>query len=236
MIKINHGCFIFRQYKLVYLSITILKQTTLKKPILLITLLLPALLYTCSSENGESQKTDSIETQIKDSSINIVDDKTSIEPYDNQKVKKLLNEDEKSVFSFKTKKGKTVNIVLQKDNKYMAYRFGTESNVELQFPEKLENTFEQFTYSYYFRGGGAMNMGLDLNYLSFKGDTHKFVVFEEWSAGEDENDEGSSSIGIKIIDLSTKKEVVIEGISSTVKGTLIDFRDNGLVKVEEEEM
>ncbi len=208
----------------------------MKKLIPFITLLLSIFLYTCNSENGESQKTDSIEAQIRDSSISIVDDKTLTEKNDNQEVKKLLNEDEKLVFSFKTKKGKTVNIVLQKDNKYIAYRFGNENNVELQFPEKLENTFEQFTYSYYFRGGGAMNMGLDLNYLSFKGDTHKFVVFDEWSAGEDENDEGSSSVGIKIINLSTQKEVVIEGISSTVEGTLVDFRDNGLVKVEEGEM
>jgi len=81
-----------------------------------------------------------------------------------------------------------------------------------------------------------MNMGLDLNYLSFKGETHQFVIFDEWSAGESESDEGNKSVGIKIIDLSTKKEIVIEGVNSSVKGSLIDFRDNGLVKVEEGEM
>jgi hypothetical protein len=208
----------------------------LKKLIPFIALLFSAFLYNCNNEGDEPQNTDSIEAQIKDSTISIIDDKTSLENTDNQNVDKLLRQDEEIIFSFKTKKGKTMNVVLHKENKYMAYRFGTENSVELQFPDELENTFEQFTYRYYFRGGGAMNMGLDLNYLSFKGDTHKFVVFDEWSAGENENDEGSSSVGIKIIDLSSQKEIVIEGISSTVKGTLIDFRDNGLVKVEEGEM
>jgi len=148
----------------------------------------------------------------------------------------MLHDNEKVLFSFKTNKGKIMNIILDKDEKYMAYRFGTEKKVELQFPEKLVNTFEQFTYSYYFRGGGAMNMGLDLNYLSFNGETHQFVVYDEWSAGENEDEEGAQSVGIKIIDLTTKKEIIIEGLSSTVNGSLIDFRDNGLIKVEEGEM
>lgn len=196
-----------------------------------------SILVACNTANDSEKQInkDSENSQVKEPvNENQSSEKQEIEKPDKpENIKSLMLNDEKLVFSFKTKKGKTMNIVLQKDGKYMAYRFGTENNVELQFPEKLENTFEQFTYTYYFRGGGAMNMGLDLNYLSFKGDTHKFVIFDEWSAGENENEEESKSVGIKIIDLATKKEVVIEGIYSTVKGSLIDFRDNGLVKVEE---
>ena len=190
-----------------------------------------------NSESSKELNTDSIKENVGDTSVKKedIDEKKELVE---QPIKPLLIQaNEKIVFSFKTNRGKIVNILLDKNEKYIVYRFGTKEKVELQFPEKLENSsFVQFTYSYYFRGGGAMNMGLDLNYLSFKGDSHQFVIFDEWSAGESGDDEGNKSVGIKIIDLTTKKEIIIEGLSSTVKGSLVDFRDNGLVKVEEGEM
>jgi hypothetical protein len=144
----------------------------------------------------------------------------------------LSKNNEKIVFAFKTEKGKSMNLVMDKDRKYMAYRFGTSGKIELQFPEKLENTFEQFTYNYYMRGGGASNEGIDLNYISFAGDTHRFIIFEEWSYNGPNTDDQTLSVGIRIIDLKTKKETIIKGISSTAKGSLIDFRFNDLVNVE----
>jgi len=155
--------------------------------------------------------------------------KQEIEVSQNNSVLKLA--DEEIVFSFETEKGKTMNIIVHKEEKYMAYRFGTNNKIELQFPEKLINTFEQFSYNYYFRGGGAANMGLDLNYLSFLGDTHKFIIFQEYSAEGEEGEGESESVGIRIINLKTKKEIEIKGINSTVEGHLIEFRDNGLVKI-----
>ena len=183
----------------------------------------------CNNENNNQQHDDDSLIEMpevkNDTDKLVVPDKPSGET----EIKRSLKlEDESIVFSFKTKKGKTMNIVLGKDEKYLTYRFGTNDKVELQFPENLKNTFEQFTYNYYFRGGGAMNMGLDLNYLSFNGETHQFVIFDEWSA--DEGGEGTTAVGIKIIDLSTKNEVIIEGDNTTKKGSLVDFRYNGLVK------
>jgi len=170
----------------------------------------------------------------------ISQDVIAVESLDRTKTEKVLNEsalqlpDEEIIFSFKSEKGKTMNILLQKDKKYLVYRFGTEQKTELQFPEELSNTFEQFSYSYYFRGGGAANAGLDLNYLSFSGDTHKFIIFQEYSAEGEEGDGEQSAVGIRIVDLKTNKEFEISGINSTVSGDLSVFRDNGLVKIIEE--
>ncbi len=151
-----------------------------------------------------------------------------------QSISALQLLDEEVLFSFKTEKGKIMNILLQKDEKYMVYRFGTDEKLELQFPEELSNTFKQFSYNYYFRGGGAANAGLDLNYLSFSGDTHKFIIFQEYSAEGEEGEGESESVGIRIVNLKTKKEIKIKGISSTVSGDLMIFRDNGLVKIVDE--
>ena len=218
--------------------VQILKTNKLKK-ILTITLLLFFIIGGCNNSDEGSDKL------INDDSIIDLDaqqppnkqeiNKESQLP-DNEagKNKALLQTDEKLIFSFKTDKGKMMNLVIQKNDKYIAYRFGAEDKVELQFPEKLESTFGQFTYHYYQRGGGASNEGLDLNYLSFSGDTHQFIIYEEHSFGD--SDEEQLDIGIRIVDLKTKKETKIKGLSSSVKGSLVDFRFNDLVKVEEGEI
>jgi hypothetical protein len=86
------------------------------------------------------------------------------------------------------------------------------------------------------RGGGADNAGLDLNYVSFTGDTHKIIIYEEYSAGDPENPEESISVGLQIIDLKTNKLTKIVGLEKTIQGSLIDFRDNGLINVIEGEI
>lgn len=76
--------------------------------------------------------------------------------------------DEVVVLSFKTKNKKQVFVCRNQDNKYLVYRFGRKNKMELQFPEKLdESSFKKFDYSSYFRGGGVENLGMTLDYLSF---------------------------------------------------------------------
>ena len=48
----------------------------------------------------------------------------------------LILENEIAIFSFKTKKGKIVSLSKDKDEEYIVYRYGTEQNIELEFPEK----------------------------------------------------------------------------------------------------
>ena len=133
----------------------------------------------------------------------------------------LVLPNEKVVFSFQTKKGKTMNIVIDNEQRYMAYRYGTEDHIELQFPSVLENTFSQFTYSYYMRGGGPENDGVDLNHLVFSGAAGRFTVYSEQHY---EDDKEIRRVGIRVTNLKTGKEREIPGRIRTVKGSLIEFR------------
>jgi hypothetical protein len=213
----------------------------LKKIIITLIILLP-LNFSCNTK-GDSDKTINHDPIIdknpklnSDNNSLSKDNKADDNLMPQSGANNLKQENENIVFSFKTDKNKTMNLVMDKDEKYVAYRFGDEQKVELQFPEKLENTFDQFTYNYYMRGGGPSNEGLDLNYISFEGDTHKFIVFQEYSYNGPKDDDQSLSVGIRIINLSNNKETIIKGNPSTVKGSLIDFRFNGLIKVKEGEI
>ncbi|NOS86384.1 MAG: hypothetical protein HOP31_14700, partial [Ignavibacteria bacterium] len=80
----------------------------------------------------------------------------------------LVKKGETEIFRFKTNAGKTAVICKGGDESYLVYRFGTNSKIELQYPAELnESSWELFTYSNYFRGGGMENEGMDLNYLTF---------------------------------------------------------------------
>jgi len=202
-----------------------------------------ALLFIFSCSDSETTKNQNNILNERDSIVEITQNNTnlndnSIKTTENEVIdqKSLTLSNEKIVFSFETNKGKTMSLAMDKNQKYIVYRFGQAGKVELQYPEEFSGTFEKFTYNYYMRGGGAANAGLDLNYVSFTGDTHKIIIYEEYSSGDPENPEESTSVGLRIIDLKTNKETKILGLEKTMQGSLIDFRDNGLISVVEGEI
>ncbi len=130
------------------------------------------------------------------------------------------------VHSFQTESGKIMELARDTANKYLVYRFGTKNKVELAFPKKYLESWKQFSYSYYLRDGGAENEGLDLNYLYFTIDNIQYVIYDTYVSSE-----GKNKIGIKVIDLKTKKTVDIKGKVETQKGLLMEFRNNNLVVV-----
>ncbi len=135
---------------------------------------------------------------------------------------------EEVIYSFKTAKGKSVVICLNLDGDYLIYRFGTDEKVELEFPNEMnESSFKKFKYYYLFRGGGASNDGMDMNYLVFKNGNYKYIIYDEISENE-------KQCGIKVIDEKTGKTTDIKGVFNTRKGSLIDFRKNELLEVFEE--
>ena len=70
---------------------------------------------------------------------------------------------------------------------------------------------------------------MDLNYVYFVNNGYQYIIYDTYfSAGN------KTAIGVKLIDLTTKKTTNIKGKSKTKKGSLINFRDNGLLKVSEE--
>ncbi len=135
---------------------------------------------------------------------------------------------EEVIFSFETQSGKKVTLNKDKENKYIIYRFGTKNKVELEFSDKTKNSFKQFNYSFYMRGGGAQNEDMDLNYVSFTNVNYKYVIYDPYYAVGNKKE-----IGIKVIDLKTSQPQTIKGNYTTRKGTLINFRDNALISVDE---
>lgn len=140
----------------------------------------------------------------------------------------LVKKGETSVFSFKTKSGKSAVLCYGVNNSYLVYRFGTNSKIELEYPSALdESSWQMFTYSYYYRGGGKENAGMDLNYISFENSGYMYKIYNEYTAEDDKEQSG-------IIILSPEgKETTIKAINSTVKGSLIEFRDNDKIKREQ---
>lgn len=136
---------------------------------------------------------------------------------------------EQIIFSFDTKSGK--HLVLAKDtaDSYIIYRFGSPKKVEFEFPGKTEESWSKFKYSFYLRGGGAQNEGLDLNYIYFTNNGFKYIIYDTYIAANKE-----SSVGIKVINLKTNKTVQLAGNYRSRTGSLIDFRDNKLLEIIED--
>lgn len=142
----------------------------------------------------------------------------------------LCNDDEDILFSFKmAKTNKTASICISKNQPdYIVYRYGTKDNVELVYPEKKDAySWNKFTYSYYVRGGGAENEGLDLNYLIFENGGYEYKIYDEYSSNDN-----LTKVGITVTELKTGNETEIGGESDSVYGSLIDLRENQKVKIE----
>lgn len=141
---------------------------------------------------------------------------------------KYLLPNEKVLFSFETDRYKKMVLAKDTANGYIVYRFGSYNNIELEYPARNKDSWNKFAYSYYFRSGGGANAGLDLNYVAFDNNGTRYVIYETYSA---ENNE--SAVGVKVI-ASDRTETDIPGIYRKRRGTLINFRYNSLVPMGEE--
>lgn len=134
-------------------------------------------------------------------------------------------ENESVIYSFRTKNGKVMSLCMDTAEAYIVYRFGGRNKVELEFPEKNVESWKKMCYSYYFRGGGFENSGLDLNEAFFEKDGDEYVVFENYSS-EDE----SFETGIKVIEIKSGKQTEMPADPDSRKGSLIDLRFNELIR------
>ena len=152
------------------------------------------------------------------------DTKTKIEYREN-----LCTNNEEVLFSFKLANSpKTLSVCLSKTQPdYIVYRFGTKDKVELEFPANKADSWSEFTYSYYLRGGGAGNEGMDLNYLWFENGGYEYKVYQEFTA-----EDNTTKVGIKITDKATNKATDIKGLSDSIEGSLINLRENKKIKIE----
>jgi hypothetical protein len=166
------------------------------------------------------------QTQDKseDTEDNILKEETSNEIVDNE----LCGKDEDVLLSFKiAASDKIATICISKLNSdYIIYRYGKPNDIEMEYPDKTDSSWDKFTYSYYIRGGGTDNEGMDLNYLDFENSGYKYEIYEEYDSQSDE-----TSVGITVTNLKTGDETDIQGDNNSIKGSLIDLRDNNKINI-----
>ncbi len=140
----------------------------------------------------------------------------------------LVQTGETKIFGFKTKSGKYAVICKGENESYLVYRFGTDKKIELEYPSaKNSDSWQLFTYTYYYRGGGKENAGLDLNYLTFENNGYSYKLYQEYSAEDNSESSGIIVTGANGIDTD------IKAIKSSVKGRLYELRDNEKIKKEQ---
>lgn len=138
---------------------------------------------------------------------------------------------EENIISFTTQKGKIVTLSKDKNNDYIVYRFGTKDKIELEYPEKNKNSWDKFKFSFYHRGGGKENTGMELDNVWFTIDDYEYGVFSAYRAEDEENEE-SYDVGVKVLHLKTGKETQFMAVENSVKGSLTQFRDNNLLEMD----
>lgn len=155
----------------------------------------------------------------------------SAEVGSDQKYKESLNRDNEEVlFSFKVENSpKILSVCLAKTQPdYIVYRFGTKDKIELEFPQNNDSdSWSSFIYSYYLRGGGTENEGMDMNYLVFENGGYEYKVYEEFI-----HKDKDTQVGIRITVKLTKQKTDIKGLSGTIQGSLIKLRDHEKIKIE----
>lgn len=105
---------------------------------------------------------------------------------------------------------------MDKDGKYLVYRFGRPDSVELQYPEQLDSTsWKAFSYWDYHRGSGKQNAGMDLDTLRFSRNDVMYAIYQSYTA-----EDGKYVLGIDVSKFG--KTITLKGDPSTQVGTLFD--------------
>lgn len=178
------------------------------------------------SSNTIPEGKEPVKQEGTDSTPKTAENENKERPEVDNSAKKIYKEDlsaegEKVLFGFQVADSKKIiSICMADDESCIVYRFGTMDNIELEFPEDREDSFSYFNYSYYLRGGGIENAGLDLNHFNFSNVGYQYQVYDEYEA-----ETGIRAVGIRVTDEKTGKETDITGDSNSIIGSMIPFRD-----------
>lgn len=135
--------------------------------------------------------------------------------------KNLCTKEESTIFAFETKSKKILSVCKDSNDRYMAYRFGTAKQIELQFPNVLDkNSWGKFEFLGRNRSGGKINAGYGEYSLSFQNGYTDYTVFQEWDYEDD-----SYTIGVTITNKG--KSITINGLRQTQEGSLVLLEKEG---------
>lgn len=131
-----------------------------------------------------------------------------------------LLENEKVAYSFLTRSNKRLMIAMDKSEKYLVYRYGSEDKVELEFPSDKTNSWSQFAYHRYTRPAPESMTNLS---LSFTIGDFTYSVYDNTSEGENDAGEHVSSHECGININRDRSNIDIEGLLETRVGSLWDL-------------
>lgn len=168
---------------------------------------------------------------IKSQEINEINNNLNVEEDSVDKMELnsyLCTTEEKLIYSFKIiDSNNIVSVITSTEYDYLVCRIGTENYIKFEFPQDKTDSWNQFTYLYYFRGGGKDNLGLDLNYLLFETDLSKFNIYYEYSAESE-----SIEAGIKIIDKKTSSELCLKADENDLLENFLFLKESNKIKID----
>ena len=141
----------------------------------------------------------------------------------------VLRKNEKEVFSFTNIEDHWIIIALEKKERYLVVRYGSGDQVLWTYPKPKPDSWQQFDYTWYLRGGGAGNVALDLNSFTFVRDSTSYEIYEEYSAADE-----YTWVGWRIQE-KDKEIQDIRGRPKTVSGMMMTLRDFEVFNREGEE-
>ena len=142
----------------------------------------------------------------------------------------LARKNEYVIYSFTTTNTKIASLCIAKHTSatsgYIIYRFGTKSKIEFEFPSDTTNSFSNFTYSGYHRGGGIQNACMDIDNLRFENQGYEYCLYDIYTC-----EENKKKIGIRLLNHSTGKATTLQK-----QGKLIGYLGNlnNLVNISDE--
>ena len=144
----------------------------------------------------------------------------------------LCKPNEYVVFSFSTKANKTASLCVSKKlsttTGYLVYRFGTKAKTELSFPSDTLNSFSQFSYAYYSRGGGKQNAAMTLNHFRFTNAGFTYMLFDDWHS-----EDGQFAKGVEVTNNKTGKTIYFPARGKAI-GDLTVFANSKIVTESDE--
>ena len=137
------------------------------------------------------------------------------------------NAQEKIIFSFQTKSGKTMKLTVRQKDSALIYRLYNKDKVEMQYP-KIPSISENknFSFNYLNRFGGNINESTSVYRVEFFINNYRYSVFQSSYLGKNES-------GISVLNLNNSKVTEIKAVEKTVNGNLLYFKDNQLITVTE---
>lgn len=128
----------------------------------------------------------------------------------------LARELENVVFSFAIPDSEQILTVClaSGEREYLICRLGKPDRYELQYPQKLPNSWDKFSYSTMVRRSQAATT-LELSYLIFNDKDFIYTVYQEYQAKQ-----GEETIGLKVEEPATGKVLELKGDPATVIGSL----------------